>query len=71
MKGINYPYRPEVGEEVWISPPGSDDENGYVFQLYEILWFDATFVLYRKNDSWPNLDKWIHIAIEPLKPEGE
>lgn len=71
MKGMSYLYRPQVGEDVWLSPPGSENETGHIFQIYEVLWFDNEFVLYRAPDCWPRLNKWIDIGIEPLKPEGE
>lgn len=65
MKGKTCTYRPDVGEICLISPPHSDDENGYCFQIYEILWKNDVFVLYGKPDCWPNLDKWDHIISKP------
>lgn len=65
-KGTHSTYRPSAGTICLISPPNSDDDKGYVFQEYEILWKDKTFVLYRQKNCWPNLEKWEHILAKPL-----
>jgi len=67
MKGLNSKYRPDVGETCLISPPHSDDENGYVFQEYKILWKSEVFVLYGVANCYPNLDKWDHVICKPLE----
>lgn len=48
-----------------ISPPNSDDDKGYTFGEYEVLWTDATFIIYRKPGCWPNVGKWDHVICKP------
>jgi hypothetical protein len=66
MKGSHSTYKPSVGERVLISPPNSDDENGFVFQEYNILWANEKFVLYGNDNCWPNLNKWEHVCVKPI-----
>lgn len=66
MKGDQNTYRPEVGERCLISPPNCDDDNGYVFFEFEILWKNEKFVLYGNPGRWPNLNKWDHISVKQL-----
>jgi len=66
MKGSNSTYRPEAGTTCLISPPHCDDDSGYVFGEYDILWKDDLFVLYRKEGCWPNIEKWDHLIAKPL-----
>lgn len=63
MKGENN-YKPKVGEQVLISPPNSDDSNGYVYQEYEVFWMDDIFILYGNAGYYPNLEKQKHVAIK-------
>ena len=70
MKGDGYTYRPEVGERCLISPPHSDDNDGYCFQEYEILWKNGLFVLYGNEGCWPNLNKWRHIIAKATPKEA-
>jgi hypothetical protein len=35
MKGSNSTYRPAPGTTCLISPPNSDDDNGYTFKRLE------------------------------------
>ncbi len=64
MKGINN-YIPKAGEKCLISGPNCDDENGYVYGLFEVLWINGTFILYGNKGFWPNLNKIEHISIRP------
>jgi hypothetical protein len=66
-KGSKSTYRPGAGTTCLISPPNCDDDNGYVFGEYEILWSDDTFVVYRIPGCWPNVNKWDHVIAKPLK----
>lgn len=65
-KGANRTYRPKIGERCLVSPPNCDDDNGYVFQEYNILWSNDIFVLYGNDGYYPNMDKWEHIIAKPL-----
>lgn len=68
MKGSNSAYRPAPGRVCLISPPNSDDGHGnYTFGEVEVLWTDATFIVYRHNDCWPCVDKWEHVICKPLE----
>lgn len=66
MKGKNS-YSPNIGERALISPPNSDDENGYLYQEYDVLWKDETFILFGNEGFWPNLEKLEHVHIKQLK----
>lgn len=66
MKGKNS-YKPKVGERVLLSPPHSDNDEGYVYQEYDILWMDDTFILYGNKGKYPNLDKIEHVHIKASK----
>ena len=66
MKGVGHTYRPEVGEICLISEPHCDDEDGYVYGEFEVLWKDDDFLLYRKEGCWPNIAKWDHVIAKPL-----
>ena len=65
-KGDGHTWRPIAGQTCLISPPHADDENGYVYDEYEVLWLDETFICYRKPGCWPNVNKWEHIRAKPL-----
>lgn len=69
MKGEHSTYRPEAGTRCLISGPNCDDENGYMFGEFEVIWGDDTFVLYGNDGFWPNLHKWDHVIAKPLKSE--
>ena len=64
-KGDGHNWRPVAGQTCLISPPHSDNEEGYVYQEYEVLWLNETFVCYRKKDCWPVVNKWEHIRAKP------
>lgn len=68
MKGKNN-YEGKTGETVLISPPNSDNEDGYVYDEYQILWQNNIFILYGKENCWPNLEKKEHIHIKQLTDE--
>lgn len=70
-KGDGCTYRPVSGEKCLISPPHADDENGYTYGEYEVLWTDAIFILYRKDGCWPAVNKWEHIRTKPLALAAE
>ena len=68
MKGSNSAYRPAPGTVCLISPPNSDDGHGnYTFGELEVLWTDATFIVYRHKDCWPCVSKWEHVICKPLE----
>lgn len=67
MKGSNSTYRPEPGIVCLISPPNSDDDSGYTFGEFEVLWTDNLFIVYRKPGCWPNVDKWDHVICKTLE----
>ena len=54
----------EAGETYLISGANCDDENGYVYGEYKVLWFDDVFVLWGVEGCWPNLNKREHISIK-------
>lgn len=66
MKGKGHKYRPRVGERCLISGPNCDDDDGYVFGEFEVLWKDDVFLLYGKDGCWPNLSKWDLVIAKPL-----
>jgi hypothetical protein len=66
MKGVNN-YIPKVGEVCLISPPNCDDENGYVYVSFKVLWKDDIFILYGNEGFYPNLNKLEHVSIKELK----
>ena len=68
MKGQDSQYRPTVGTVCLISGPNCDDDRGYTYGEYTILWRDATFVLYGKPGCHPNLEKWNHVHCKPVEP---
>lgn len=41
-------YRPNAGTVCLVSGAHCDNEDGYTWGEYEILWRDDVFVLYRK-----------------------
>lgn len=59
-------FRPTPGTLCLISGPNCDDENGYVYGEFTILWCNDIFVLYGNDGKWPNLEKWDHISVKPL-----
>lgn len=63
MKGFNN-YKGETGELVLISGPNCDNEQGYVYGEYTILWQDKNFILYGSEGNWPNLNKKEHVSIK-------
>ncbi len=63
MKGQNS-YKPQVGERVLLSPPNCDNENGYVYDEYNVLWMNDVFILYGNDGMWPNLHKLEHVHIK-------
>lgn len=65
-KGKNNTYRPAAGTRCLISGPCCDNDEGYVYNEFEILWANDVFVLYGKKDCWPNLWKWEHISVKPI-----
>jgi len=68
MKGTNN-YQGETSEIVLISPPNSDNEDGYVYGEYQILWQNDLFILYGSENCWPNLNKKEHVHIKQLVSE--
>ena len=66
MKGINSTYRPEAGTICLISGPNCDDDSGYLFDKFTLLWRNDIFVLYGNESCWPNLHKWDHILAVAL-----
>jgi hypothetical protein len=50
MKGQGS-YKPKTNERVLISPPNSDNLEGYVYSEYDVLWIDDTFILYGNKGS--------------------
>lgn len=66
VKGDNSTYRPKAGEKCWISPPLCDNASGYVFEEFEVLWTDETYIIYRKRGCWPNVNQWRHLICKPL-----
>ena len=66
MKGVNSKYRPESGTKCFISPEHADDEKGFLYGEYEILWSDGKFACYRKEGCWPVVSHWDHIIAKPL-----
>ena len=68
MKGENS-YRPGAGEKVFLSPPNCDNENGYVYIEFEVLWINDKFILYGNDGQWPNLSRLEHVHIKK-KPNG-
>jgi hypothetical protein len=67
MKGSNSAYRPAPGTTCLISPPNSDDDNGYTFGEFEVLWTNETFIVYRHKDCWPCVNKWDHVICKPTE----
>jgi hypothetical protein len=65
-KGDGCDYRPAPGTVCEISAPHCDNENGYVFARGEVLWTDATFIVWRTKGCWPTVNKWEHIRSRPL-----
>jgi hypothetical protein len=65
MKGINN-YEGSTNEVVLISGPNCDNEQGYVYGEYKILWQDDIFILYGSEGNWPNLNKKEHVKIKKL-----
>lgn len=65
MKGKNN-YIPTIGERVLISGPNCDNENGYVFSEFSVLWINDKFILYGNDNMWPNLQKLEHVKIKQL-----
>lgn len=59
-------YRPPAGTVCQISGPHCDDDSGYLYDDFTILWQDDTFVLYGKPQCYPNLQKWDHVICRPL-----
>lgn len=59
-------WRPQTGTKCLISGPNMDDEKGYVYGEYEVLWQDETFVVYRTPGCWPVIYKWEHCLAKPL-----
>lgn len=60
-------YKPKVGERVLISPPNCDNDEGYVYDEYDVLWMNDVFILYGNENFYPNLNKLRHVAIKKLK----
>lgn len=67
-KGAGNMYFPVAGETCLISPPHCDDESGYVFKEFQVLWTDETFLVYRAPGCWPTVAKWEHIRCKALEP---
>jgi len=65
MKGKGS-YLPKVNERVLISPPNCDNEEGYVYIEFDVLWINETFILYGNKGYYPNLDKIEHCHIKKL-----
>jgi hypothetical protein len=65
MKGINN-YEGSTNELVLISGPNCDNEQGYVYGEYTILWQNDIFILYGAENCWPNLNKKEHVKIKRL-----
>ena len=65
-KGSRSTYRPAAGTVCEVSGPNCDDDSGYVFGKYEILWGNEIFVLYGAPNCWPNLHKWEHVICRPI-----
>ncbi len=66
MKGSNSKYRPNVGETCLISGPHCDDDEGYTFGEYKVLWKSDIFLLYGSDNCWPNIVKWDNVLVKPL-----
>jgi hypothetical protein len=65
-KGEHIAYRPEAGTRCLVSGPNCDDDKGYVYSEFDILWRDDVFVLYGKPGYWPNIAKWDHVICKPM-----
>lgn len=65
MKGNNS-YTPAIGERVLISPPNADNDNGYLYTEFDVLWVNEVFILFGNKDCWPNLEKLEHVHIKSL-----
>ena len=65
MKGLDN-YKCKTGERVLISPPNSDNENGYCFQEYQVLWQNDIFILYGNDGRYPNLHRKEHVKIKQI-----
>lgn len=63
MKGDNS-YKPEINERVLISPPNSDNEEGWCYSQFEVYWLNDTFILYGNENMYPNLNKLEHCHIK-------
>lgn len=68
-KGAACSYRPTPGAVCEISGPNCDNDQGYVYQQGEVLWTDATFIVWRVPGCWPIVNKWEHIRSRPLPPQ--
>lgn len=65
MKGKDN-YIPKIGERCSISGSNCDDENGYYYSIFEVLWMNEDFILYGNKDCWPNLDKIKNVSIKQV-----
>lgn len=64
-KGLNKTFRPKSGR-VLLSAPHMDNENGYTFAEFNILWANDLFLLYGNDGYWPCLARWEHVIAKPL-----
>lgn len=69
MKGKGS-YIPIVGELVLISSPNCDNENGYVYEWFNVLWINDLFILYGRDGLWPVLNKLEHVHIKKIDAES-
>jgi hypothetical protein len=66
MKGMNSFFRPEAGTRCLVSGPNCDNDDGYIFTEFDILWRNDTFVLYGNTNCYPNLNRWEQVIAKPL-----
>jgi len=60
-------YIPKKGERVLISPPNSDNLDGYVYQEYNTIDVDDEYITYGNDGCYPNIDKIKHCLIKQIK----
>ena len=67
MKGANNSYRPKAGDACLISGPHMDNDDGFVFGEFKVLWCDSIFLCYQKVNCWPVVGKWEHVIAKQIK----
>lgn len=63
MKGFNN-YTPKVGERCFISAPNMDDENGYCWDLFDVISIDEKSISYGNKGCHSNTNLLDHVAIK-------